>query len=240
MAHYATLRDYQFDTDVDDIRGTTLYGDGGEKLGRVSDIVFEHGSGDIEYLVVNDGHSRRVLVPVDRVRTSIVNDRDLDSDLTREDLAHLPVFQDDMLKHDKEWKYYLQLHENALKDRDEVARQAYKRNWTDNPVEHRTDDVAHTITPVEVVPDTATSSERRDDYIPDLTPNRIAPIFTNTAQTPDKLNMVPNAMHSRGPAAEYQTAGLGPKWNGYQERVRRDLPKLRGACDSCRDLKKAA
>jgi sporulation protein YlmC with PRC-barrel domain len=240
MSHYATLRDYQFDADVDDIRGATLYGEGGQKLGRIEDIVFEHGSGNIEYLVANDGHSRRVLIPVNRVRTSIVSDRDFDSDLTREDMAHLPAFQEDMLKHDKEWKHYMQLHENALRDRDEVARRAYKRDWTDDPVEHQTGDVAHTITPVEVTPDAPVAGEQRhDDYVPDLTPNRLAPIFTNTAQTPDKLNMVPNAGMSRGPAADYQNAGLGVKWNGYQEMVRRDLPKLRGACETCTEDKAA-
>ena len=77
--------------------------------------------------------------------------------------------------------------------------------------------------------------------MPDLTPRRLAPVFTNTAETPDKLNMVPNAGHSRGPAADYISAGLGPKWNGYQEMIRRDLPRLRGTCESCaRDKKKIA
>jgi hypothetical protein len=53
--------------------------------------------------------------------------------------------------------------------------------------------------------------------------------------------MVPNVGHASGPAAGYVSAGLGPKWNGYQEMVRRELPRLRGVCESCeRDKKRVA
>jgi sporulation protein YlmC with PRC-barrel domain len=235
MVHYATLHNYQFDADVDDLRGATLYGEGGAKLGRIEDVVFEHGSGEIEYLVTKAESGRRVLVPVESVRTSVADDRDLDSDLTAEDLASLPAFEENMLKHDETWKRHRDEHRQVLKDRNKAAQREYKREFTDEPVEHQSGDIAHTITPIEVEGSGAPSSRGEDDYVPDLTPQRLAPIFTNTAQTPDKLNMVPNAGMSRGPAADYQTAGLGVKWNGYQERIRRDLPKLRGACETCSD-----
>jgi hypothetical protein len=240
MAHYSTLQDFQFDTDVDDLRGATLYGEGGANLGRIDDIVFDHQTGDITHLVAKEEHGRCVLVPVSMVRPAIANDRDLQCDLSREDMDRLPAFDDKMLKHDEEWKHYMQLHRQVLKDRNKAAEREYDREWTDDPVEHKTDDVAHLITPVDVEPtsnvtpiDRGRRRRNEDDYVPDLTPQRLAPVFTNTAQTPDKLNMVPHAEHSRGPAAEYQTAGLGVKWNGYQEMIRRELPTLRGACETC-------
>ncbi len=247
MKHYATLREHQFDADVDDIRGATLYGQAGEKLAKIEDVVFEHGSGDIEYLVAKNS-DRRVLVPVSEVRSAITSDRDFDSDLTRADFDRLPAFDDKVLKHDKEWNNYLSSHREAWKNREKAAEREYKQGWKEDPVAHSVADVAHTITPVEVPPAPAAADtgsacrvtsgpetrRAEDDYVPDLTPQRIAPVFTNTAQTPDKLNMVPNALHSRGPAAEYISAGLGPKWEGYQERVRRDLPRLRGVCESCK------
>lgn len=243
MEHYATLQDYKFDADIDDIRGAKLYGEGGEELAKIKDVVFDHDTGTIRYLVADEGHDRRVLVPISEVRTAITDARDFDSDLTKNDMDRLPAFDDKMLKNDTEWNNYKKLHEQALKDREKAAVREYKRDWTDDPVEHMTEDVAHTITPIEVAPSNVTPIDRgrKDDYVPDLTPQRLAPIFTNTAQTSDKLNMVPNAGHSRGPAAEYVTAGLGPKWNGYQERIRRDLPRLRGTCETCeRDNKKVA
>lgn len=241
MKHYATLRDYQFDADVDDIRGATLYGEGGEKLAKIDDVVLDHDSGAIEYLVANEGRGRRVLVPVTGVRTALTSDRDFDSDLTRSDIEHLPAFEDSMLNHDETWKNYMRLHRDAMKKDEKEAHRDYKEGWKDDPVAHQAEDVAHLITPVEVPPAPAskvTSIDRgrqaEDDYVPDVTPERLAPVFTNTAQTPDKLNMVPHAASSRGPAAEYVTAGLGPKWNGYQERLRRDLPRLRGVCEACK------
>jgi uncharacterized protein YrrD len=47
MAHYGTLRDHRFDDDVDDIRGASLYGMDDEKLGKIDDVIFDHGSGAI-------------------------------------------------------------------------------------------------------------------------------------------------------------------------------------------------
>lgn len=251
MKHYATLRDYRFDADVDDLRGATLYGQGGEKLAKIEDVVFDHGTGDIEYLVAK-GEDRRVLVPVGDVRPAMGSDRDLDSDLTRSDFARMPAFDDKVLKHDEEWNRYMKLHRESLENREKAAEREYKRSFKDDPVEHQAENVAHTITPVEVLAapsaaDTGSNPRvnsinegREDDYVPDVTPKRLAPIFTSTAQTPDKLNMVPQVGHSRGPAADYISAGLGPKWNGYQEMVRRDLPRLRGTCESCHRDEKVA
>ena len=246
MAHYSTLQDHRFDADIDDIRGARLYGDGGVELAKIRDIVFDHASGNIEYLVADEGHDRCVLVPVSEVRTAITSDRDFDSDLTRADMERLPAFDPKMLKNDKEWKDFQELHRNAWKEREKAAKREYKEDWTDDPVEHMKADVAHTITPVEVPPaENVTPIDRgrrtEDDYVPDLTPQRLAPIFTNTENTSDKLNMVPQVEHARGPAAGYSSAGLGPKWNGYQEMVRRELPRLRGTCETCAaDDKKVA
>ena len=245
MAHYSTLQEHRFDADIDDIRGARLFGEGGVKLAKIKDIVFDHTTGNIEYLVADEGHDRNVLVPVREVRTALTSDRDFDSDLTRADMERLPAFDPKMLKHDKEWNDFLELHRNAWKEREKAAKREYEKGWTDDPVEHMKADVAHTITPIDVPPAasvTTTARDRQeDDYVPDLTPQRLAPVFTSTENTSDKLNMVPQVEHARGPAADYVTAGLGPKWNGYQEMIRRDLPRLRGVCETCAaDEKKIA
>jgi hypothetical protein len=242
MAHYATLREHRFGADVDDIRGAKLYGDGGMELATIDDIVFDHATGDIEYLVANEGHGRRVLVPVSAVRPAATGDRDFDSNFAKTDIDRLPPFDDKSLVHDDEWKHYMQLHRDAMEAREKTAEREYKEKWEDDPVEHRSDNLAHTITPLEV-PARANVAppNRREDYVPDLTPKRLAPVFTSAENTSDKLNMVPNVGHATGPAAGYVTAGLGPKWNGYQEMLRRDLPRLRGVCESCeREAKKIA
>jgi len=152
MTHYATLRDYQFGADVDDIRGAKLYGEGGQELAKIEDIVFEHGSGNIEYLVANEGHGRRVLVPVTAVRSAIASDRDFDSDFTKSDMDRLPAFDEKMLHHDAEWKHYMQLHREAVEEREKRAQREFKEGWSDGPVEHMSENSAHMITPVESAP----------------------------------------------------------------------------------------
>ena len=76
MAHYGILRDFRFantDEAADDIRGSQVYGRGDEKLGKIDDVIFDHSSGNIRYLVIDTGgwlSSKKFLVPPDRVSNS--------------------------------------------------------------------------------------------------------------------------------------------------------------------------
>ena len=79
MAHYGMLRDYRFGSDVDDIRGASLYGINDEKLGKIDDVIFDHSSGTIRYAVVDSGgwlSSKKFLVPADRIRPDVKHDDD--------------------------------------------------------------------------------------------------------------------------------------------------------------------
>jgi uncharacterized protein YrrD len=38
-----------------DIRGSKLYGLNDEKLGKIDDVIFDHGTGEIRYVVVDTG-----------------------------------------------------------------------------------------------------------------------------------------------------------------------------------------
>ena len=51
MAHYGTLREFRFKENVEDIRGSDVYGRDDEKLGEISDVIFDHSTGDIQYAV---------------------------------------------------------------------------------------------------------------------------------------------------------------------------------------------
>ena len=69
MAHYGTLRETRF-SDVEDIRGSEVYGVNDEKLGKIDDVIFNHSSGDIRYVVVDTGGwltSKKFLVPANRI-----------------------------------------------------------------------------------------------------------------------------------------------------------------------------
>ena len=55
MPHYGTLRDYQFSDaeTADDIRGAKIYGRDDDKLGKIEDVIFDHSTGAISYVVVD-------------------------------------------------------------------------------------------------------------------------------------------------------------------------------------------
>jgi hypothetical protein len=238
MAHYSTLRDYRFEDDADGIRGASLYGEGGTALGRIRDIVFDHETGDIRYMVVDTGHGRCVLAPLDRVFRAAVDEESFHSDMTAEDLAKLPAFDDKMMKNRDEWKDYEKLYRSAMEEIEKRAMDEYKRGWEDSPIEHMTDDVAHTITPIEparartkVTSIKEGRHRREDDYLPDVTPHRLAPVFTSTE--PTSPTMAPQVGSGRGAGTGYVTIGLDPRWQSYQERIRRNLDNIRGGCQEC-------
>jgi len=55
MAQHGMLRDYRFTEAAEDIRGSKLYGLNDEKLGKIDDVIFDHSSGTIRYVVVDTG-----------------------------------------------------------------------------------------------------------------------------------------------------------------------------------------
>lgn len=237
MSHYALLNEYRFEADADDIRGARLYGEGGQELGHIRDVVFEHATGDIRYMVVEYGSDRRVLIPLDRVFRTVTDEESFSSELTCEDLDRLPAFDDKVLHNDRQWRDYEQLHNSSMRERNQ-SEERYERQWTEDPVQHREGAPAHSITPApEPDRDNITSIDRgrRDDYTPEIWPERLAPVFGSTRNDSEKLEMVPQAEGSREPAAEYVTAGLGPKWNNFSERVKRDLHNIRGRCERCEE-----
>jgi sporulation protein YlmC with PRC-barrel domain len=55
MAHYGLLHDYRFEdlNSEQDIRGSNVYGRDNEKLGKIDDVIFDHSTGNIGYVVVD-------------------------------------------------------------------------------------------------------------------------------------------------------------------------------------------
>ena len=55
MPHYGTLRETRLQQVPDDLRGAEVYGVNDERLGKIDDVIFDHASGDIRYVVVEAG-----------------------------------------------------------------------------------------------------------------------------------------------------------------------------------------
>lgn len=228
MSHYGTLRDYRFDPDdVDDIRGAVLFNNSGDKIAKIDDVVFDHDSGHIEYLVADAGHDRHVLVPLDRVYRSIVDEENFETDLTRNDLERLPKFDDKALDDEHRWQAHLDEHKKNYQPIRERLEKEYKEKWHDGVVQHRHGST-HNVTPEADVSPTPAPARERQISAADLTPERLtgkfagsdAPMF-NSAQHSEPIRMRPAGTSARAEDAA-QGAGMQPRM--WDEDLSRRLP----------------
>src|SRR5437667_6344275 len=91
---YTTLRDYRFDKDIDDIRGSSVYGPADEKIGKIDDVVFDSNTGEISYVVIDTGgwlHSRRFLLPPEEFKASVEHENDFTINLTKAQIERFPA-----------------------------------------------------------------------------------------------------------------------------------------------------
>lgn len=127
MAHLGTLHGYKFTTgaDIDDIRGSHVYGLEDKKLGKIDDVIFDHMSADIRYVVVDTGgllSSKKFIVPADRLILSTEHENDYSVHLTKEQVEAFPPYDENAIEQQDRW--------NAYETR-------YRAAWTDTPVQHR-------------------------------------------------------------------------------------------------------
>ena len=109
MAHLGTLRDFRFEDNADDIRGAALYGRDHEKLGKIDDVIFDHASGALKYVVVDTGgwlHSKKFLVPADRIQPHGEKDDEYLTELSKKQIENFPTYDESMLDDEKRWGDY--------------------------------------------------------------------------------------------------------------------------------------
>ena len=147
MNHYGTLRDYEFQSkDVDDIRGSDVYGINDEKLGDIDDVIFDHATGDIRYVVVDTGgwlSSNKFLIPAERLRPSTKHDDDYEVGLTKKQVESLPAYDEDTIEDRDRWNDY---------------EKRYSAGWTDGEVMYRKDAPDRIVTPTNQELDSSTTA----------------------------------------------------------------------------------
>src|ERR1700760_768595 len=97
MAHFGTLRDYQFAQDAGDIRGAELYGANDEKLGKIDDGIFDHSSGSLRYAVVDTGGwqpRKNFLLPATQFFARPKHDDDYAVNLTKDQSERFPAYDE--------------------------------------------------------------------------------------------------------------------------------------------------
>jgi sporulation protein YlmC with PRC-barrel domain len=119
------MRSYKFsEAQAEDIRGSAVYGVNDDKLGKVDDVIFDPGSGDIRYVVVDTGgwlSSKKFLVPADRLHASSQHEDDFEVNLTKSQIESFPPYDENAMQSQEDWGAY----ENR-----------YRSSWPSGSAEH--------------------------------------------------------------------------------------------------------
>lgn len=118
MPHYGILRDHKLEG-IDDLRGADVYGVNDEKLGTIDDVIFDHSSGDIRYIVLKTGgllSRKKVMVPANRVEPYGNHDDKFYAELDKERLEMLPEFKEETMKAQGDWSTYEKDYEKRWND----------------------------------------------------------------------------------------------------------------------------
>jgi hypothetical protein len=243
MAHYGMLRDYAFAGDADDIRGADLYAADG-KIGTVKDVIFDHDSGDIRYLVGELGHDRLVLIDSSHIFRSVSDEDSFETDLTSAEAANLPRFDEKSLENERDWEKHHDEHRRVWKDREDRYEAEFKRKWEDDGVMHQKGS-ANIITP-ESGP--ASGGSERVITGADLTPRRISDKFSGTGpmtthstnEAGRDLTLRPTASASHEDNAAAGTWSRSERLRNFQNSIRGQRQNICTSCVTCGGARRVA
>ncbi len=135
MAHYGTLRAQEYRAaEGEDIRGANVYGTDDDKLGKIDDVIFDHTSGHITYVVIDTGGwltTKKFLVPANQLSESAKHDHDYVVDLSKKQIERFPAYKEEDVESEENWGLY--------EDR-------YRDAWSESGVLHR-EGSSRTVTP---------------------------------------------------------------------------------------------
>ncbi len=194
MAQCGMLRDYRFTDAAEDIRGSKLYGLNDEKLGKIDDVIFDHSTGSIRYVVVDTGgwlSTKKFIVPADRLRASAEHKDDFAVDLTKQQVEGFPPYNESDLESDEQWGDY---------------EGKYRSKWETNPVMHRAE-TNRNITPT-------------TQQMPGNSPSARAAGSTSEINDGGGFEKGGYAASTDSVEISQSANGIGPRWDTFQNRLR--------------------
>jgi sporulation protein YlmC with PRC-barrel domain len=227
MAHYGTLKDASVAAATEDIRGAKVYGVNDEKLGKIDDVVFDHSTGDIRYVVIDTGgwlHSKKFLIPTDGLRNSAKHEDDFETNLNKQQIESFPPFNDSDLESEDKWSNY----ENR-----------YRAKWVTNPVQHRSE-TDRNITPTTYQAGGNLNSERAEATAHGNPPPARSQFTAGTSQA--DLNAAERPTERAVPAGadsvviDSSAIGIGGRWDTFQSRLRERRKEVVSQCQTCSDI----
>ncbi|HET9305004.1 MAG TPA: PRC-barrel domain-containing protein [Candidatus Sulfotelmatobacter sp.] len=225
MAHYGILRDTPVAESGEDIRGAHVYGLNDEKLGKIEDVIFDHSSGQIHYVVVDTGgwlKSKKFIVPAERLRACAKHEDDFEVDLNKEQVESFPPYNESDLESESKWSGY---------------EGRYKSKWVANPVMHRAE-TDRNVTPTTQQATGNVSSERAEAEAHGLpTGPKRGPVSAgltkadvDAAAAPTE-RAVPAGVDSV--VISNSAVGIGGRWDTFQSRLRERRKQAVATCHTC-------
>jgi hypothetical protein len=206
MAHYGLLRDYRFPDlhTEDDIRGASVYGRDDEKLGKIDDVIFDHATGAIRFVVVDTGgwfRHKKFLVPPHRLHLSADHRDDFTVNLDKSQIETLPRYNEADVESGDRWSSYEKEYEEA---------------WHSGPVQHRKGS-DHDVTP--------TADEMPEE------PGSIGSQLTASELADVSSRIIPGG--SDEVTIQNSAIGIGSRWLTFEERLRQRRRDITRACTAC-------
>ncbi len=219
MAHYGRLGNFQFAEAADDIRGSSLYGQDDEKLGKIDDVIFDHATGNIGYVVVDTGgwlKTKDFLVPINRIQASPKHENDFASTLTKQQVESFPPYNPKDLESERTWADY---------------EGRYRSKWDTGPVMHR-DGTDRNITPTTQQMEGNRSSAEAAGIRPrGVTGNAGLDEASLRAASISTGRIVPAGQDSVQIGSN--ASGISPRYDTFQARLRERRREAAIDCSTC-------
>ena len=219
MSHYALLGEYRFGNAAEDVRGAALYGVDDEKLGKIQDVIFDHSTGDIAYVVVDTGGwltTKEFVVSAELLHSSAQHEGDFASDLTKKQIETFPPYDEKDLASREKWTDY----ENR-----------YRSKWETGPVMHRKEPDRN-ITPTTQQMQGNRSSAIASGNVSELRPTGGGAdrASLQAARAPTGC-VVPAGTDSV--VISNSASGIGGRWDTFQARLRERRKEAVAGCATC-------
>ena len=217
MSHYGTLQDCRISDAAEDIRGSKLYGLNDEKLGKIDDVIFDHSTGLIRYVVVDTGGwltTKKFIVPADRLRASNEHKDDFVVDLNKKQIESFPPYKESDLEAEDKWADY---------------EGRYRSKWETSPVMHRAETDRNVTPTTQQMTGNSSSARAAGEAAGGWAAGSKAADVEAAARPTERI--VPAGTDSV--VISNSAVGIGGRWDVFQARLRERRKEAVAACNTC-------
>jgi sporulation protein YlmC with PRC-barrel domain len=216
MAHCGCLGTRSVPDNIRDIRGASVRGPYGERLGKVDDVIFDHVTMEIRYLLVESGGWSKTgifLLPADRVSADENHEDDLKTAATVRQIENSPKYHKQSLQTEEGWNKY---------------EQEFNKYWDEQPTISEESGSSQGRSLAE-----STRRPRRRVNAADLFPERISDVFSDPAPSGGKVTLRPKSAARSEDASSGMTL-LKPRWwEGVENYLRLNRDDIQARCSQC-------